>query len=85
MPELNLSETIQQLTKTIQEQQNEIRLLQIRIQNLESRAHQQNAALVAPRFLTRAFVVWGHYFVAQILLAIGFLGIGAIVSLFVKS
>ncbi len=85
IPDIADNEIIKHLTKTIQEQQNEIGLLHIRIQNLESRANQQKTALIAPTFLTRAFAVWGHYCVAQLLLAAGFLGIGGIISLFVKS
>jgi hypothetical protein len=29
-----------------------------------------NTAIVSPSFLSRAFAVWGHYFVAQLLIAI---------------
>ena len=29
-----------------------------------------NTALISPSFLSRAFAVWGHYFVAQLLIAI---------------
>ena len=29
-----------------------------------------NTALISPSFMSRAFAVWGHYFVAQLIIAI---------------
>jgi hypothetical protein len=29
-----------------------------------------NTAIISPSFLTRAFAVWGHYFVAQLIIAV---------------
>lgn len=46
--------------------------LEQRIAALEARSHSAvpNTKIVAPGFLTRAFAIWGHYFVAQFLIGI---------------
>ncbi|MBC7260186.1 MAG: hypothetical protein H5T65_13205 [Chloroflexi bacterium] len=36
----------------------------------EIRALIPNSGIVSPSFLRRAFTIWGHYFVAQLLIAI---------------
>ena len=42
--------------------------LESKIQQLESRL--PNTSLLSPNFLSRAFTVWGHLFVAQLLITI---------------
>jgi hypothetical protein len=37
-----------------------------------------NTALISPKLLTRAFTVWGHYFLAQVIIGIA----GAVIVLF---
>ncbi|HSQ27009.1 MAG TPA: hypothetical protein VLM80_07775 [Anaerolineales bacterium] len=64
----------------IQELQRQIAAQAYRIAELETRLPQTN--LISPNFLTRAFAVWGHYFVSNLILGIIFgcigMAIGAI-------
>ncbi|KPL20365.1 MAG: hypothetical protein AMJ93_12095 [Anaerolineae bacterium SM23_84] len=39
-----------------------------------------NTKLLSPNFLTRAFTVWAHYFVANLIIAIPIIFIGLILS-----
>ncbi len=58
-----------------------------RVQQLEQQvlvrqpANLPNIKLIAPNFLTRAFAVWGHNFVASLLISIGFSCIFVILGL----
>jgi len=48
-----------------------------RVQQLEAQAavrqptNLPNTKLISPNFLSRAFAVWGHFFVANLLISIG--------------
>ena len=58
-----------------------------RVQQLEIQAATRQAAglpnlkLIAPNFLTRAFAVWGHFFVANLLIGIAFSCVFGIIGL----
>lgn len=62
----------------IQELQRQIAAQAYRIAELETRLPQTN--LISPNFLTRAFAVWGHYFVSNLILGIIFSCIGMVIG-----
>lgn len=53
-----------------------------RIAELEARLPQTK--LVSPKFLTRAFAVWGHFFVSNLLLSVIFSCIGLAIGIAVS-
>ena len=66
MNEIDPSESIDNLNK-------EIRFLKTKVARLESRLyrpHIPNTSLLDESFLKRAFAVWGHYVVAQLIIFI---------------
>jgi hypothetical protein len=60
-----------------------------RVQQLEQLAASRpptdlpNTSLISKNFLTRAFAVWGHYFVSSLLIGIGFSCISLIIGLII--
>jgi hypothetical protein len=67
----------------IQELQRQIAAQAYRIAELESRL--PNTNLVSPKFLTRAFAVWGHYFVSNLILGIIFGCIGLTIAFIISA
>jgi hypothetical protein len=72
-------ETMLEPVKATDELMAQIGALQQRIARLETERDQVRATamsalpqtnLLSPKFLTRAFAVWGHYFVASLLIGI---------------
>jgi hypothetical protein len=67
----------------IQELQRQIAAQAYRIADLEARL--PNTNLISPNYLTRAFAVWGHYFVSNLILGVIFgcigLAIGTLLAL----
>ena len=59
-----LNSQIEQLQEQLQAQANELAELKDRI---------PNSNIISPKFLNRAFTVWGHYVVAGFIIAIPFI------------
>ena len=67
------------LSASIARLNQEIETLKTKIEMLERRptqSHLPDTSLVSDSFLTRAFTVWGHYFVAQLIISIPFFLLG---------
>jgi hypothetical protein len=80
------SEMITKMEDRIVQLENELGSLSGRLQESLSRITElenklPNSSLVSPKFLPRAFTVWGHYFVANFLIAIPFICITIIVTI----
>ncbi len=67
----------------LQELQRQIAAQAYRIAELEAKLPKTN--LVSPNFLTRAFAVWGHYFVSNLILAIIFSCIGLVIGIILST
>ena len=77
----------------VRELQRMVDRLEMQVQDLQRQVQQQgnyierqmpalpNTSLLSPRFLSRAFAVWGHYFVASFLISIPFWCLGALLAL----
>jgi hypothetical protein len=65
-----LENRITELEERNQKQLTAIEDLQQRPQPRPLEAHLPKTNLVSPNFLKRAFAVWGHYFVASLILAL---------------
>ncbi len=59
-----LNSQIEQLQERLQAQANELAELKVRI---------PDSNIISPKFLNRAFTVWGHYVVAGFIIAIPFI------------
>ena len=79
----NLGNRIEQLEKELEAASLTLQGSLLRISELENKL--PNSSLVSPKFLARAFTVWGHYFVANFLIAIPFVCISIIIALLLAS
>ena len=72
MPSLpaNSPEYVFALEKRVMTLEAQLRHLSDSVNRASAIAKLPNTAIVSPSFLSRAFAVWGHYFVAQLLIAI---------------
>lgn len=67
----------------LHELQRQLTAQAFRIADLEARLPRTN--LVSPNFLSRAFAVWGHFFVSNLILSLIFGCIGLVISLIVAA
>ncbi len=72
----NLNNLGDSASALIADLRNQISAQAYRIAELEARLPRTN--LVSPNFLTRAFAVWGHYFVSSFILGVIFSCIGLV-------
>ncbi|MEW6505170.1 MAG: hypothetical protein AB1457_14505 [Chloroflexota bacterium] len=81
---MTLEQRIRQLENQIQQLEQQQSKQQSLLSTVENKL--PNTSLLSPKFLTRAFAIWGHVFVAQLIIAIVFfLGIGIIGNLYFLS
>lgn len=66
-----------QLNSQIVQLQEKLQVQSIEIADLQDRIPDSN--IISPKFINRAFAVWGHYFVAGFIITIPFIGL---ISLF---
>ena len=59
------------------------RVQQLEMQNATRPISSSNLKLLAPNFLTRAFAVWGHFFVANLLIGIALSCVMTIIGLII--
>lgn len=67
----------------VQELQRQITAQAYRIAELEAKLPKTN--LLSPNFMTRAFAVWGHYFVSNLILAIIFTCISLVIGIILST
>jgi hypothetical protein len=65
---MSLERKVIYLENQIQQHQNQMAQQTDRIISLENRI--PNTSLLSPKFVTRAFTVWGHLWVAQLIIAL---------------
>jgi len=80
------SELITNLENKISELETELEHSKEALQNVFERLSEienkiPDSAIISPKFLSRAFTVWGHYFVANLLLALPFICLSLILLL----
>ncbi len=66
------SEYVMSLEKRVAQLEDQLQRVQQTVQQPVSRLNLPTTQLISPNFLTRAFAVWGHYFVAQLMISLVF-------------
>lgn len=67
----SVEETLEQLSMKLEQLEDQIATLSDENEALRERIPDTN--LISPKFLNRAFTVWGHYIVAGFIIAIPFM------------
>ncbi len=65
---LSLESKINRLESQVQELEKQLAAQQSNVNGLANRL--PNTQLLSPKFLTRAFTIWGHLFVAQLIITV---------------
>ncbi len=87
-----LNSYLNSLESRITALENEKRNLQDLVQRLNNMETLQQRSrilpqtgLLSPSFLTRAFTIWGHYFVAQLIIGLGFLAVYLVIIVLIMA
>ncbi len=70
---------LEQLNSQIEQLQEQLQVQAVELAELQGRV--PNTNIISPKFLSRAFAVWGHYVVAGFIIAIPFICLGSLFAL----